>query len=77
MDEKRNFSKMDMPLYGGIMCTIGAFLLNLLAFSSPYWLESYPESNNPFKRMGIWEVCMDGFIHPKVQLAVYFYFLSF
>ena len=62
--EKRS---MDMPFYVAFAATLTSFILDFLAFCSPYWLESYPETNSKFLRMGIWSACFDGFIHPSVS----------
>lgn len=42
-------------------------LIILISFSSPYWLESYPETFQSFVRMGLWEFCFDDYRHPRYQ----------
>jgi len=43
--------------------TVLAFVCNLIAFLSPYWLESNPTSNSQFVRLGLWVACFDGYLH--------------
>lgn len=55
-----------MLLVGLIIAFSGTLLL-LISFASPYWLESYPETYSNFVRLGLWEVCFDGFRYPRYQ----------
>ena len=34
-------------------------------FASPYWMQTYPNSFNTFRNIGLWEVCMDNYMHHK------------
>jgi len=45
---------------------IGGLLL-LISFASPYWLQSWGDTNSPFTNMGLWEVCFFRFRFPKFQ----------
>ncbi|KAF6021006.1 pck [Bugula neritina] len=49
----------------GTIFIVLATILNFIAFVSPYWLVSDPRANNPFKRIGLWEACLEGFVDPK------------
>jgi hypothetical protein len=41
-------------------------LVNLIiAFVTPYWFISWPRVYSPFKRIGLWEVCFYGMLHPR------------
>ncbi|XP_061712529.1 uncharacterized protein LOC133521533 [Cydia pomonella] len=52
----------------GATITYVAGLFLLFSFASPYWIESYPEMFDSFKRMGLWEYCFDRFRLPQYQL---------
>lgn len=39
----------------------------MMAFCSPYWIESYEESFSNFKNMGLWEYCFKDFSYPYYQ----------
>merc|ERR1711953_1549783 len=43
----------------------GVFLV--ISFISPYWLQSWEETQSPFKNMGLWEFCFYKFRHPDYQ----------
>lgn len=49
---------------GLLTCCI-TMVTYFLAFVSPYWLESIPEYHSPFLRIGLWEICFDGYLHPS------------
>ena len=34
----------------------------ILAFCTPYWLQSWPRIHTEFRRLGLWEFCMNGFV---------------
>ena len=38
-----------------------------LYYISPYWLQSWEDTQSPFKKMGIWEFCFYKFRHPDYQ----------
>ncbi|CAH1776236.1 unnamed protein product [Owenia fusiformis] len=38
-------------------------------FCSPYWFQSWPRVHSEFKRIGLWEACFAGFIHPRDELG--------
>ncbi|PAA48954.1 hypothetical protein BOX15_Mlig024724g2 [Macrostomum lignano] len=46
-----------------LFCCV-AMVTYFLAFVSPHWLESQPEYHSHFLRIGLWEVCFDGYLHP-------------
>ncbi|PAA88357.1 hypothetical protein BOX15_Mlig024731g1 [Macrostomum lignano] len=60
----------DLPFYGAFATTLASILLHFLAFCSPYWLESYPDTKNPFLKLGLWSVCFDKFVHPKDNFGI-------
>ncbi|KAG8185110.1 hypothetical protein JTE90_014585 [Oedothorax gibbosus] len=39
----------------------------IVALSSPEWLESKPESNSNFVRLGLWKVCFRQYQHPSLK----------
>uniref|UniRef100_A0A069DR14 Putative conserved plasma membrane protein n=1 Tax=Panstrongylus megistus TaxID=65343 RepID=A0A069DR14_9HEMI len=65
-------NKMDYPrasdsmVFGGILVYIAGMFL-LIAFASPYWVESYDETFSEFKHMGLWEYCFERFRFPYHQ----------
>ena len=77
LDDKQNqpvqFNNMgsDNPAPTGMLawigfgCSIFALACLCISFSSPYWLQTYPNSFNSFKNIGLWEVCMEGYMHYK------------
>lgn len=53
-------------VFGSIVSYVG-FIFLLMAFCSPYWIESYEESFSNFKNMGLWEYCFKEFYYPYYQ----------
>ncbi|KAK0180271.1 hypothetical protein PV327_005932 [Microctonus hyperodae] len=53
-------------VFGGLI-TYAAGLLLVMAFTSPYWIESYEETFSDFKHMGLWEYCFHEFRYPYYQ----------
>lgn len=49
----------------GFIFTFVALIFLIIAFSSPYWLESYANVHSDFVRLGLWEACFDGYVHPQ------------
>lgn len=46
------------------LLTILSGIGNIIAFGSPYWIQSRPSTNSQFKNIGIWTACFDGFMLP-------------
>ncbi|XP_074656550.1 uncharacterized protein LOC141909813 [Tubulanus polymorphus] len=46
-------------------CCFVALVLNIIAFVSPYWYQSWPRVHSRFVRLGLWEACFDGYTHPQ------------
>jgi len=53
-------------VYGGYL-TFAAGLTLLISYASPYWLVSWEYTFSPFKKMGLWEFCFEGYRHPNYQ----------
>lgn len=51
---------------GSIASFVGGVSL-VISFISPYWLQSWEDTQSPFKKMGIWEFCFYKFRHPDYQ----------
>ncbi|KAL7292760.1 uncharacterized protein LOC106651473 [Trichogramma pretiosum] len=51
---------------GGSITYVAGLLL-LVSFTSPYWIQSYEETFNNFKHMGLWEYCFENFRYPYYQ----------
>ncbi|GFR61420.1 hypothetical protein ElyMa_000102600 [Elysia marginata] len=49
----------------GIVCSVIAFVLMFVAFASPYWYKSWTRVHSPFGNIGLWHICLNGFIMPK------------
>jgi len=45
-----------------LLCNITALICLFLAFCTPYWIVSWPRVYNPFKKIGLWEVCFAGLV---------------
>jgi len=52
--------------YGNIANFVGVITL-VVSFASPYWLESWTDTQSPFQNMGLWEFCFFKFRHPDYQ----------
>ena len=51
--------------WAGFGCTIFALACLCIAFASPFWMQTYPNSFNQFRNLGLWEICMDNYMHHK------------
>lgn len=60
------FSFSEALFYGSIASYVAGILL-LMSFCSPYWLQSWEDTQSPFKNMGLWEFCFYKFRHPDYQ----------
>jgi hypothetical protein len=63
-------------LFMGLSLTLGAcsMLTNVLAFSTPYWLQLWPRvGDSTFRNLGLWQVCIAGYRNPKDLWGKVFY----
>ncbi|KAI8776885.1 hypothetical protein BgiMline_035149 [Biomphalaria glabrata] len=44
---------------------IAAFITMFVGFASPYWYKSWTRVFSPFGTVGLWHVCLNGFIKPR------------
>ena len=44
-----------------------------MSYASPYWLQSWEDTDSPFKNMGLWEFCFYKFRHPDYQFDKLFH----
>ncbi len=51
--------------WAGFGCAIFGLAALCISFASPYWMQTYPNSFNTFRNIGLWEVCMDNYMHHK------------
>lgn len=51
---------------GALFSYVGGVFL-LLAFASPYWIESFDDTFSSFRNMGLWEYCFKDFMYPYYQ----------
>lgn len=65
--EKQEYHRAsNAVVFGGIITYVaGVFLV--MAFTSPYWIQSYQETYSNFKHMGLWEYCFYEFRYPFYQ----------
>jgi len=55
-------------LFMGTSLVLGllSFLLNILGFTTPYWIALWPRvGDSSFRNLGLWQVCIAGFVNPK------------
>ncbi|KAK6168196.1 hypothetical protein SNE40_022072 [Patella caerulea] len=45
-------------------CAIVAFVLMFVAFASPYWYKSWTRVHSPFSNIGLWHICLAGYVMP-------------
>ncbi|PVD31868.1 hypothetical protein C0Q70_07292 [Pomacea canaliculata] len=48
----------------GLVCSVTAFVLMFVAFTSPFWYKSWTRVHSSFGNIGLWHVCLYGFIIP-------------
>ena len=71
MDKKNERLTEEQPAPTGMMAWVGfgfgVFSLAALCmcFVSPYWLQTWPMSQNPFKNIGLWHVCFHNYMQFK------------
>ena len=44
------------------ICTAISLVMFLIAFASPYWLQTYHSVPFDFKNMGLWEICFNNYV---------------
>ena len=50
----------------GLIFGTCSMLLNILSFTTPYWLQCWPRvGDTTFKNLGLWQVCIAGYRNPK------------
>jgi len=54
-----------MLAWVGFGCCIMALACLSIAFCSPYWLQTWPMSENKFKNIGLWQVCFHDYMQFK------------
>ncbi|XP_043283892.1 uncharacterized protein pck [Venturia canescens] len=65
--EKQEYHKAsNAVVFGAFINYVAGFLL-IMAFTSPYWIQSYQETFSNFKNMGLWEYCFEDFRYPHYQ----------
>ena len=60
------------PYYIALVFFILAFLLVCVSFGTGYWFESEGEGRL-FRRLGLWEVCFDGYEHTEDYIGKAYY----
>ncbi|KAL4217952.1 hypothetical protein ACF0H5_022691 [Mactra antiquata] len=55
-----------MRLYWcGLFSSISAFVCVFIGFCSPYWYQSWRRVHSPLANVGLWHICLSGYIKPK------------
>lgn len=50
----------------GLVLGICSLILNIIGFTTPYWLQLWPRvGDSTFRNLGLWQVCIAGFRNPK------------
>lgn len=49
----------------GMVCSIIAFVAMVIAFASPFWYKSWTRVHSPLANIGLWHVCLSGWIIPR------------
>ncbi|KAL5014435.1 hypothetical protein ScPMuIL_008705 [Solemya velum] len=49
----------------GLVLSILALIFLIVAFSTPYWLQSFESSDNRFIKLGLWEACFNDYTYYK------------
>jgi hypothetical protein len=69
MNQAKRINNIRSPkLFMGTSLLMGilSMLLNILGFSTPYWIQLWPRvGDSTFKNLGLWQVCIAGFRNPK------------
>ena len=60
-----NTLKITLFAWAGFTCNVVGLMAAVISFASPYWIQTYPHSFNTFKNLGLWEVCMQNYMHYK------------
>lgn len=48
-----------------LVCAIIAFVFMFVAFASPYWYQSWRRVHSSFGNIGLWHICLNGYIMPR------------
>jgi hypothetical protein len=49
-----------------VVCGGLSMLFNVVAFSTPYWIQVWPRvGDTTFRNLGLWQVCISGFRNPR------------
>ncbi|ESN89893.1 hypothetical protein HELRODRAFT_91254 [Helobdella robusta] len=54
-----------MLAWAGFACGLMALASICISFASPYWIQTWPMSESPFKNMGLWHVCFNKYMQFK------------
>ncbi|WAR16796.1 hypothetical protein MAR_031390 [Mya arenaria] len=55
-----------MRLYWcGLISSIAAFFFMFLGFCSPYWYQSWRRVHSSLANVGLWHICLSGYIKPR------------
>ncbi|PAA46518.1 hypothetical protein BOX15_Mlig032718g2, partial [Macrostomum lignano] len=55
----------DLPFRCSLVSSVVGSILYLVAFVTPYWIESDPAMKSTFTRLGLWVSCFNNYIHPE------------
>ena len=51
----------------GFLSSLVAFFSMFIAFCSPYWYQSWRRVHSPLANVGLWHICLSGYIKPREE----------
>lgn len=64
-DSEKQPAPTGMMAWVGFGCCVMALTALSISFCSPYWIQTWPNSENKFKNMGLWHVCFHDYMQFK------------
>lgn len=64
-DPKYKISPGMRLFWCGLISSVSAFCSVFLAFCSPYWYQSWRRVHSPLANVGLWHICLSGYVKPK------------
>ena len=62
--EKYKISPGMRLFWCGIISSISALVSCFIAFCSPYWYQSWRRVHSPLANVGLWNICLSGYVKP-------------
>lgn len=61
-----------LTLCGAVLAAL-ACIFTIISFATSSWLESFPEANSRFDKLGLWEACFSGYAYDRDNLGKTYY----